>query len=105
MFCLAMASGMLIWGHTILQSYLQGIPFVIYWGICFAFTIASIVIALLDVRAMLRNIKVERVTLAKRAMREIQQAEQTENANGDEQDSRGEKRHKTNECQESAFTD
>lgn len=96
MFCLGMASGMLIWGHTILQSYLQGIPFVIYWGTCFAFTIASIVIALLDVRAMLRNIKVERMTLAKRTMREVQQAEQTENADGDEQRSGGEKTRQTN---------
>ena len=71
MFCLAVASGMLIWGHTILASHLKGLGFLIYWVVCFLFTIASIVIALLDVRAMLRNIRNERVALFRRALKDI----------------------------------
>ncbi len=73
MFCLAAASGMLIWGHTILTPHLKGMGFLIYWTVCFLFTIASIVIALLDVRAMLRNIRNERAELFRRALRDIEQ--------------------------------
>jgi len=73
MFCLAVASGMLIWGHTILASHLKGLSFLIYWLVCFLFTIASIVIALLDARAMLRNIRKERLELFRRAMKDIKQ--------------------------------
>ena len=71
MFCLAVASGMLIWGHTILEAHLKGLGFLIYWTVCFLFTIASIVIALLDVHAMLRNIRKERVALFRRALKDI----------------------------------
>ena len=71
MFFLALAAGMLIWGHTILTPYLKGIGFLIYWMVCFLFTIASIVVALLDVRAMLRNIRSERMALLRSAMKDI----------------------------------
>ena len=71
MFCLAVASGMLIWGNTILAAHLNGLRFLIYWIVCFLFTIASIVIALLDVHAMLRNIRKERVELFRRALKDI----------------------------------
>lgn len=73
MFCLAVASGMLIWGHTILAPHLKGLGFLIYWLVCFLFTIASIVIALLDVQAVLRNIRKERVELFRRALKDIKQ--------------------------------
>src|SRR6185295_14350266 len=71
MFCLAVASGMLIWGHTVLESHLKGMGFLIYWVVCFLFTIASIVIALLDVHAMLRNIRKERLELFRCALKDI----------------------------------
>jgi len=71
MFFLTVAAGMLIWGNTILAPYLKGIGFLIYWMICFLSTMASIVIALLDVRAMLRNIRNERMALLRRAMKDI----------------------------------
>jgi hypothetical protein len=74
MFCLAVAAGMLIWGRTILASQLQGVGFIIYWLVCFLFTIASIVIALLDVRAMLRHIRDERADLLRRALNDIEQS-------------------------------
>jgi hypothetical protein len=71
MLFLTLAAGMLIWGHTFLESYLKGIGFLIYWMVCFFFTIASIVIALLDVRAVLRNVRSERMALLRRAMKDI----------------------------------
>ena len=71
MFFLTVTAGMLIWGHTILAPYLKGIGFLIYWMVCFLCTIASIVIALLDVHAVLRNIRSERMALLRRAMKDI----------------------------------
>jgi len=74
MFCLAVASGMLIWGHTILEPHLKGLTFLIYWIVCFLFTIASIVIALWDVHAMLRNIRKERLNLFRHALKDIKRS-------------------------------
>lgn len=71
MFCLAVASGMLIWGHTVLEAHLKGMGFLVYWIVCFLFTFASIVIALLDVHAMLRNIRRERLELFRHALKDI----------------------------------
>jgi hypothetical protein len=71
MFCLAVASGMLIWGHTILEPHLKELGFLVYWLICFLFTIASIVIALFDVHAILRNIRRERLELFRHALKDI----------------------------------
>jgi hypothetical protein len=73
MLCLAVAAGMLIWGHTILLPYLEGTGFLTYWLVCFAFAIGSIIIALLDVHAILRNIRQERATLLRQAMQDIDQ--------------------------------
>jgi hypothetical protein len=72
LFFLALAAGMLIWGQTILKPYLDGVPFIIYWAFCFLFTIAAVVIALLDVRAVRLRIKEERAELIARTMREIE---------------------------------
>jgi len=71
MFCLAVASGMLIWGNTILEAHLKGLGYLIYWIICFLFTFASIIIALLDVHAMLHNIRKERLELFRHALKDI----------------------------------
>jgi hypothetical protein len=73
MLCLAVASGMLIWGHTILSPYLEGTGFLVYWMVCFAFAFASIGIALLDVHTILRNIRQERAALLRRVMRDVKQ--------------------------------
>jgi hypothetical protein len=72
-FCLAVAAGMLIWGHTVLLPYLNGIGFIVYWLVCFLFTIASIFIALLDVRAVRRRIRNEQAELVQRTLKEIEQ--------------------------------
>lgn len=70
-----MAAGMLIWGQTILLPYLRGLAFLIYWLICFIFTIAAIFIALLDVRAVRRRVRNEQTDLAQRTLREIDEKE------------------------------
>jgi hypothetical protein len=68
MFCLTMAAGMLIWGQTVLEPLLKGIPFLLYWAACFLFTIAAIIIALQDIRAVRRRIREEHKKLIERAL-------------------------------------
>jgi len=72
-FCLAVAAGMLIWGQTVLVPYLKGIGFLIYWAFCFTFTIAAILFALLDVRAVRRRIRDEHAHLIQRTIDDIEQ--------------------------------
>jgi hypothetical protein len=73
LFFLALAFGMLIWGHTVLNQRLQQNPtaFVIYWFFCFLFTIAAIVTALLDVRATRKRAQQEHEELIQRTLDEI----------------------------------
>ena len=71
-FCLAMAFGMLIWGETLLKPFLTGILFIFYWLACFVFTCSSIVIALLDVRAVRRRIQAEQRDLIQRTLAEAE---------------------------------
>src|SRR5262245_9179190 len=75
-FCLAMAAGMLIWGQTILLPYLHGLLFLIYWVLCFIFTIGAIFIALLDVRAVHRRIRSEQADLIQRTLEEIEHSKE-----------------------------
>ena len=72
-FCLAVAAGMLIWGQTVLLPHLRGVGFLIYWGICFLFTIGAIFIALLDVRAVRRRVRNEQAELLEQTMDDIKQ--------------------------------
>ena len=75
MFCLAVAAGLLIWGQTILKPYLEGVVFLVYWFGCFAFTMATIGIALLDVWAVRRRSRQERRELLARTLQEVQTQE------------------------------
>jgi membrane protein implicated in regulation of membrane protease activity len=68
MFCLAVASGLLIWGQTVLEPILKGVMFLAYWFACFVFTVAAIVIALLDIRAVRRRIREEQQKLIERTL-------------------------------------
>lgn len=70
-FCLAVAAGLLIWGQTVLQPHLRGFWFVAYWAFCFLFTLAAIVIALLDVRAVRRRARREQRALLERTLDEV----------------------------------
>ena len=47
LFFLALASGMLIWGQTVLQDRLDGMTYLVYWAFCFLFTMAAVVVATL----------------------------------------------------------
>ncbi len=71
MFFLAVSFAMMMWGQIILQPYLVGVAFALYWMACFGLSITAVVFGVLDVRALLRNLRNERVTLLRRAMRDI----------------------------------
>ena len=70
MFFLAVSAGMLIWGQTVLKPHLDGIPFLVYWAVCFLFTMSAILIALIDLRAVRRRLRQERRDLVERTMKE-----------------------------------
>ena len=57
--CLAVPGGMLILGETALKSSLDGVAFLVYWLVCFAFTVAAVFIALIDLRAVRRQTRQE----------------------------------------------
>jgi membrane protein implicated in regulation of membrane protease activity len=67
-FCLAVAAGMLIWGQMVFNGHLKGIGYVLYWLVCFTFTCASIVLALLDMRAVRQRARDEQRKLIERAL-------------------------------------
>ena len=46
---LGVALLMLILGFTVLENYLKGLSFIIYWLSCFAFTLSAASVALLDI--------------------------------------------------------
>lgn len=68
---LALSFGFLIWGQTVLRDRLKGTAFLAYWGCCFLFTLAAIVIALLDLRATRKRAQREHEELIQRTMNEI----------------------------------
>lgn len=70
-FCLAVAAGMLIWGQTVLESHLRGLMFLIYWLVCFGFTIGAIVIALLDIRVLRRRTRDEQRKLVETTLEQV----------------------------------
>ena len=69
---LALAFGMLIWGQIVLRDRLSKIGFCIYWSICFLFTLAAIVTALLDVRATRKHAQNEHNELVRRTLEELE---------------------------------
>ena len=73
LFCLALASGLLIWGQTILKPILTDGWFVLYWGICFLFTFSAIVIALIDLWMVRRSTREEQSALLEKTLEEIRQ--------------------------------
>ena len=67
---LALAAGMLIGGTTALKPLLKGLAFLMYWGACFVFTGLAMITALLDVRAVRRDVYEEQRHLIKRMLDE-----------------------------------
>jgi hypothetical protein len=68
---LALSFGFLVWGQTVLRERLKGTAFLVYWGCCFLFTLAAIIIALLDLRATRKRALREHQELVQRTMNEI----------------------------------
>jgi hypothetical protein len=66
--CLALAAGMLFWGQTVLESRLKGASFLIYWLICFVFTVGAIFIAIFDIRALRQRTRDEHKDLVERTL-------------------------------------
>ena len=67
----AVSFAMVMWGQIVLQPHLAGVAFALYWSACFGLSIVAAMIGVLDVRAMLRNLRTERLALLRRAMRDI----------------------------------
>ena len=70
--CLAVPVAMLILGQTAFKSSLDGAAFLVYWFICFLFTLAAMFIALLDIRSVQRQSREETRELLQKTLREIE---------------------------------
>jgi hypothetical protein len=68
---LILAAGMLVWGQTVLSSYLRGLVFVAYWLVCLGLTGLAMLIALLDARATRERIRNQQHELLRRTIGEI----------------------------------
>lgn len=73
--CLVVAGVMLILGQTVLREQLQDRfhlkAFVIYWGTCTALTGLTLIIALLDMRAVRLRLQEEQRKLVKDTLRDM----------------------------------
>jgi membrane protein implicated in regulation of membrane protease activity len=66
------ALGMLVGGETVLKGKLENLAFIIYWLVCFGFTGAAILIALLDARALQRRTHQEQHELFDATLKQIE---------------------------------
>jgi hypothetical protein len=71
LFYLALAAGLLIWGQTVLQPWLHGVWFLIYWLSCFVLTGLAILTAILDLRATRRRARQEQRDLLEKSWQDI----------------------------------
>lgn len=69
--CLTVATLMLALGLTVLRTRLQGEVFVCYWLACTLFTGLTMIIALLDLRAVRHRSQEEHEALAKNILKEF----------------------------------
>jgi len=70
--CLMVPVGMVILGLTALKRSLDGFTFVVYWLICFLFTFAAIVVALIDLRSVQRQTREETQELFEKTLGDIE---------------------------------
>ncbi len=75
---LALASGMLVWGQTVLKSYLAGWWFLMYWLVCFMFTGLAMLVALLDIWVVRRRIRETQTNIWLNSMKETPPADRTQ---------------------------
>jgi hypothetical protein len=82
--CLAISAGMLIVGQTALRDKLQGKVFIYYWLACMVMTCVTLMIALLDLRAVRLRSRREQTELIEEALRAIAREKNKGKAAGDE---------------------
>ncbi len=66
--CLAVATGMLILGETVLKARLQQRAFIYYWLVCTLFTGITLLVALVDMRAVRRRSQREQSELVRNVL-------------------------------------
>ena len=69
---LLVALAMLICGQTALKTQLQGIAFMLYWLVCFAFTGLAVLIALLDAHVVRLQTRQEQRQLFENTLKRIE---------------------------------
>ena len=79
--CLSIAAFMLLGGQTVFDSYLTGLGFLLYWLVCFFFTIASIGVAILDLRTLNRQSHSLREQIIDESFSDLEGAEGENDAN------------------------
>jgi hypothetical protein len=65
---LLLAFGMVVWGQTWLQPHLRGLGFVVYWLVCLGFTLLALITALVDARAIRRQLRQNQADLLREAL-------------------------------------
>ncbi|MDX1951123.1 MAG: hypothetical protein SFY81_03000 [Verrucomicrobiota bacterium] len=67
---LLLAFGLLIWGQTLLKSWLQSSPvlYVVYWLGCMSFTLMALLVAALDLFIIRSRTRDEKDKLVKEAL-------------------------------------
>jgi hypothetical protein len=70
-FFLLAAIGMLIAGETFLRDRLSPVLFLVFWTMCFAFTVLAVLVAFLDVSAVRRRIRAEQRELIENTLRQL----------------------------------
>lgn len=78
---LVAALGMLIAGQTVLQDRLGPTGFVLFWLGCFAFTVAALLVAILDFSAVRRRTREEQLALFENTLKEIDQQKESKPRN------------------------
>ena len=71
--CLAASVGMLVIDELLLKGTLSGVLFLIYWLICLGFTVAAVVFALMDARAVRAASREHQRELIEHTLREIEE--------------------------------
>lgn len=80
-FFLAVAAGMVIWGQIVLDPYLKGIWFILYWTACALITVLAIATALLDLIVLRRRARREQRELFRKSFELERDDSQTTRSN------------------------
>jgi hypothetical protein len=69
---LLLSGGLLLFGVTVFKPKLDGTAFLIYWFACFLFTVAAMLVALLDLQAIRRQSLEETRRVFERSLAKIE---------------------------------